>query len=106
HAGPWLAQADQFMPGWGRRPALADLPAVAAEQAARTGWAKIVIDWKPGDDIVPVEILREAVTRVHAAGGRLAVHSQHGAGGAIAVEAGVDSIEHGMGLDPALLSRM
>ncbi|BCY10244.1 amidohydrolase family protein [Actinoplanes sp. L3-i22] len=106
HAGRWIAQHGQFAPGWGRRPDPADLPAVAAEQAARTGWAKIVIDWKAGDDIVPVEILREAVTRVHAAGGRLAVHSQHGAGGAVAVEAGVDSIEHGMGLDPALLSRM
>ncbi|GIM94037.1 amidohydrolase family protein [Paractinoplanes toevensis] len=106
HAGPWIAQHGQFMEGWGRRPAPADLPDVAAAQAARTGWAKVVIDWKPGDDVMPVELLREAVRRVHAAGGRLAVHSQHGAGGAVAVEAGVDSVEHGMGLDPALLPRM
>jgi imidazolonepropionase-like amidohydrolase len=106
HAGPWIAQHGQFMAGWGRRPDPADLPAVAAGQAARTGWAKVVIDWKPGDEVMPVELLREAVTRVHAAGGRLAVHSQHAAGGAVAVEAGVDSIEHGMGLDPDLLSRM
>jgi imidazolonepropionase-like amidohydrolase len=55
---------------------------------------------------MPLAILREAANRVHAAGGRLAVHSQHPAGGAVAVEAGVDSIEHGMGLDPALLPRM
>ncbi|MFI1994766.1 amidohydrolase family protein [Actinoplanes sp. NPDC020271] len=106
HAGPWLAQQGQFMPGWGRRPDPAELPAVAAEQAARTGWAKIVVDWKPGDQVVPVEVLREAVARVHAAGGRLAVHSQHAEGGRVAVEAGVDSIEHGMGLDPELLARM
>jgi imidazolonepropionase-like amidohydrolase len=106
HAGPWIAQHGQFMQGWGRRPEPADLPAVAAEQAARTGWAKVVIDWRPGDDVMPVEVLREAVTRVHGVGGRLAVHSQHAAGGVVAVEAGVDSIEHGMGLDLELLPRM
>ncbi|GLY00370.1 MULTISPECIES: amidohydrolase family protein [Actinoplanes] len=106
HAGPWIAQHDQFFDGWGRRPGLDDLPAVAAEQASRTGWAKVVADWKFGDPVIPLEVLREAVTRVHAAGGRLAVHSQHPEGGRVAVEAGVDSLEHGMGLDPELLSRM
>ncbi|HEX2774572.1 MAG TPA: amidohydrolase family protein, partial [Micromonosporaceae bacterium] len=35
-----------------------------------------------------------------------AVHAQHAAGSAVAVEAGVDSIEHGMGMDPDLLPRM
>ena len=34
------------------------------------------------------------------------MHSQQAAGGAAAVAAGVDSLEHGMGLDPALLPRM
>lgn len=106
HAGPWIAQHGQFMPGWGVRPALADLPIIAAEQAARTGWAKVVIDWLPDDEVVPVEVLREAVDRVHAVGGRLAVHSQQAAGGSVAVEAGVDSVEHGMGLDLDLLPRM
>ncbi|MFR9780458.1 amidohydrolase family protein [Micromonospora sp. MS34] len=106
HAGPWIAQHGQFMEGWGRRPELTDLPTVAAEQAARTGWAKVVIDWRPDDDVVPVGVLREAVTRVHAVGGRLAVHSQHASGGLVAVEAGVDSVEHGMGMDLDLLPRM
>ncbi len=106
HAGPWIAQHGQFFEGWGRRPEPADLPAVAAEQAGRTGWAKVVIDWRVGEPVLPLDVLREAVIRVHAAGGRLAVHSQHPEGGTIAVEAGVDSIEHGMGLDPALLPRM
>jgi len=36
----------------------------------------------------------------------VAVHSQHAEGGAAAVAAGVDSLEHGMGLDPALLPQM
>ncbi|MDQ1655849.1 MAG: hypothetical protein QOD41_932 [Cryptosporangiaceae bacterium] len=106
HAGPWIAQQGQFFDGWGRRPEPADLPEVAAEQAARTGWAKVVIDWQIGDDVVPLEVLREAVARVHAVGGRLAVHSQQPAGGTVAVLAGVDSLEHGMCLDPELLGRM
>jgi imidazolonepropionase-like amidohydrolase len=106
HAGPWIAQPGQFFEGWGRRPDLADLPAMAADQAARTGWAKLIIDWGVDDEVVPVDVLRAAVAGVHAVGGRLAVHSQQAAGGAVAVEAGVDSLEHGMCLDPDLLPRM
>ena len=37
---------------------------------------------------------------------RFAVHSQHAAGGAAAVAAAVDSLEHGMCLDPDLLNQM
>ena len=43
---------------------------------------------------------------MHAAGGRVAVHSQQAAGGANAVAAGVDSLEHGMCLDAELLTQM
>jgi imidazolonepropionase-like amidohydrolase len=103
HAGRWLAQAGQFLDGWGVRPDLAELPAVAAEQAGRTGWAKIIGDWMPGDPGVPTALLAETATAVHAAGGRLAVHTQLADGSAAAVAAGVDSIEHGMGMDPGLL---
>ncbi|MEN3362285.1 MAG: hypothetical protein V7637_6267 [Mycobacteriales bacterium] len=106
HAGPWLAQPGQFLDGWGRRVAHADLPATAGAQAARSGWAKVIGDWGPGDEVVPETVLRDAVAAVHAAGGRLAVHSQQADGGAAAVAAGVDSIEHGMWLDPALLPVM
>src|SRR5690242_10649096 len=106
HAGLWIARHGHFFDGWGRRADLADLPAVAAGQAARSGWAKLIADWQPGDDPLPGDVLRAVVTAVHGAGGRVAVHSQHAEGGAAAVAAGVDSLEHGMGLDPALLDRM
>ena len=106
HAGPWLAQQDQFFEGWGRRPAHDDLPAVAAAQARRTGWAKIIADWSVGDDVIPVDVVTAVVAAVHDVGGRVAVHTQHAAGGAVAVAAGVDSIEHGMWLDPLLLNDM
>jgi len=106
HAGPWIAQAGQFFDGWGQRADHAELPRVAAAQAARSGWAKVIADWQPDDAVLPVEILRQIAAAVHAVGGRLAVHSQHAAGGYAAVQAGVDSLEHGMCLDPALLSQM
>jgi imidazolonepropionase-like amidohydrolase len=82
------------------------MPAVAAEQAARTGWAKIVADWTPGLEAVPADVLTAVVCAVHAVGGRVAVHSQQRDGGAAAVAAGVDSLEHGMCLDPGLLNQM
>jgi imidazolonepropionase-like amidohydrolase len=106
HAGPWIAQHGQFFDGWGQRADHAELPRVAAAQAARTGWAKVIADWQPDDAVLPVEALRQIVAAVHAVGGRLAVHSQHAAGGYAAVLAGVDSLEHGMCLDPTLLSQM
>jgi imidazolonepropionase-like amidohydrolase len=106
HAGPWLAQHGQFFDGWGRRVSHDQLPSVAAAQAARTGWAKIIADWAPDDEPVPPAVLRDVVAAVHAAGGRVAVHSQHAAGGAAAVAAGVDSLEHGMWLPQDLLTTM
>ncbi len=106
HAGPWIAQHGQFFDNWGRRAELSELPAVAAAQAARTGWAKLIGDWGVDDEPIPAAILTAVVMAVHAAGGRVAVHSQHAAGGAAAVAAGVDSVEHGMCLDPELLPLM
>ncbi len=106
HAGPWIAQHGQFFDGWGRRADHSELPGIAAAQATRTGWAKVIADWRPGNDPLPADVLRDVVAAVHAVGGRIAVHSQQAAGGAAAVEARVDSLEHGMCLDPDLLPQM
>jgi len=105
-AGPWIAQQGRFFDGWGRRVSRGDLPATAAEQALRTGWVKLIGDWGPDDEPIPVELLRAVVVAVHAVGGRVAVHSQHAAGGAAAVEAKVDSLEHGMCLADDRLAQM
>ena len=43
---------------------------------------------------------------VHAVGGKVSVHAQTAPGCANAVAAGVDSLEHGMHLDPGLLGQM
>ena len=106
HAGPWIAQHGQFFDGWGRRASLDEMPQVAAAQAGRTGWAKIIADWSADGEAVPVDVLKRVVGAVHEAGGQVAVHAQHAEGAAAAVAAGVDSLEHGMWLDPNLLPLM
>jgi imidazolonepropionase-like amidohydrolase len=106
HAGRWIAQRGQFFDGWARHADHADMPSVAAAQAARSGWVKLIADWGVDDEVLPLPVLQAIVAAVHDVGGRVAVHTQHAAGAAAAVEAGVDSIEHGMCLDPSYLDRM
>jgi imidazolonepropionase-like amidohydrolase len=106
HAGRWIAQLGQFFDGWARRAGHAELPALAAAQAERTGWAKLIADFMDDGEPIPVEVLTAVVDAVHAAGGRVAVHAQQPGGSAAAVAAKVDSLEHGMCMDPALLSQM
>ncbi|HEX3588464.1 MAG TPA: amidohydrolase family protein [Pseudonocardiaceae bacterium] len=106
-AGPWLATPGRFFPGGGRDVSEAGLVAAAVEEAtASTGWCKVIGDWRPDEPPVPLDVLSAVVSEVHAVGGRVAVHCQTADGCRTAVLAGVDSIEHGMHLDPALLDRM
>ena len=112
--GPWLASPDGFFAGWGRRVSLEELPNAAVEEAtASGGWCKIIADWGRGEGpdrdyqpTVPEHVLCEVVRRVHAVGGRVAVHSQHEAGCVAAVTARADSLEHGMHLPMDLLGQM
>jgi imidazolonepropionase-like amidohydrolase len=106
-AGPWLATPGRFFPGYGRDVSEDELVAAAVEEAtASSGWCKIVGDWKPDDPPVPAELMKAVTSAVHAVGGRVAVHCQTAEGSRNAVLAGVDSLEHGMHLDPALLDQM
>ena len=70
------------------------------------GWCKIIGDWAWDEPPVPLAILRDVTSAVHAIGGKVSVHAQTAAGCAHAVAAGVDSLEHGMHLDPGLLDQM
>jgi imidazolonepropionase-like amidohydrolase len=113
-AGPWLAAPGGYFPGWGRQVEVTALPEVAVEEAtASGGWCKLISDWGVGEGAeqrdeptVPPEVLDEVVRRVHAAGGRVAVHSTHADSGAAAVAAGADSLEHGVHLAAELLDTM
>ena len=74
--------------------------------AAAAGWCKIIGDWAWDEPPVPLAVLRDVTSAVHAIGGKVSVHCQTAAGCANAVAAGVDSLEHGMHLDPGLLDQM
>jgi imidazolonepropionase-like amidohydrolase len=89
-----------------RGPASAPAPAPRPGAAPLSGWCKIIGDWAWDEPPVPLAVLREVTSTVHAIGGRVSVHAQTAAGCANAVAAGVDSLEHGMHLDPGLLDQM
>jgi imidazolonepropionase-like amidohydrolase len=112
-AGPWLSTPGLFFPGWGREVAEVDLPDAASEEAgAGDGWVKLRGDWIVDEETVAAprllsaDVLAAAVRRVHEVGGRVAIHATHEVACRRAVEAGVDSLEHGMWLDHDLLPRM
>jgi imidazolonepropionase-like amidohydrolase len=112
-AGPWLSTPGMFFPGWGREVAEAGLPGAAAEEAlAGDGWVKLRGDWIvdeatcAGPRLLAPEVLAAAVRAVHQAGGRVAIHAMHADACRWAVQAGVDSLEHGLWLDHALLPLM
>ncbi|MFJ5262866.1 amidohydrolase family protein [Streptomyces sp. NPDC088387] len=106
-AGRWLATPGRFFPGFGREVSEADVVRAAVEEAtASSGWCKVIGDWKHDEPALPLEILTALVEAVHSIGGRVAVHCQTTEGCHNAVLAGVDSLEHGMHLDPDLIDRM
>ena len=110
-AGLAVAARGGFFPGWGRQLEPDAIPAAAAEESVNAdGWCKLIVDWMTDDGgyepTIPAHIVTTATARVHEAGGRVAVHSQHADGGTAAVQAGVDSIEHGMHLPESLLDPM
>jgi imidazolonepropionase-like amidohydrolase len=102
-AGHLLTPPGTYFPGIGRVVPEADLPAVAEGEALTSGgWAKIVGDWPGANGLMRLNYrpatLGEAARRVHAAGGRIAIHATSTATVAAAIEAGFDSIEHGWGV--------
>lgn len=106
-AGRWLATPGRFYPGYGRDISEPELPTAAVEEASSAdGWCKVIVDWQPDEPPLSVELLAQTVADVHAVGGKVAAHCQTAEGCRTAVEAGVDSLEHGMHLDPGLLDRM
>ena len=106
-AGAWLAWSGLRSADSGCHRQVDDLVGSAvAEMTGNDGWCKVIADWEPDRPPVPVELLTAAVAAVHGAGGRIAAYCQTADGCRVAVESGVDSIEHGTHLDPALLDRM
>jgi imidazolonepropionase-like amidohydrolase len=114
-AGRFCAPANRYFPRMYSPVAPQDLPAaIAAEVAAGAAWVKIIGDFPEvgPDGFVPhsgaatydLGTLRRAVEAAHAAGARVAVHSNLPDAGLVRV--GADSIEHGRGLDRAELDAL
>ena len=99
-AGRFLAPPGRYIPGLAREVDEDSLPDAAVEELRAGGgsWAKVIGDFAvPGSGILrtySAEALTETARRVHAAGGRLAVHCAVPEVIQDAIDAGVDSLEH------------
>ena len=99
-AGPWLATPGRFFRSWGRHVTEAELAAAAAEEAAAAPEAAGMPEATgpagrgPGDGL-------ETGQRTSLGTGQAAVTAP-----SPAPAAGVDSLEHGLHLDPGLLHQM
>lgn len=85
--------------------------AVRRQIAAGADWIKLYADyrWRPGEDSRPtlsLEEMKAAVAAAHDAGRPVAVHAATPEGMRRAIEAGVDTIEHGYGGTPAIFAAM
>jgi imidazolonepropionase-like amidohydrolase len=114
-AGRFLAPAGRYFPLMHAPVAPGELAAaVRAEVAAGAAWVKIIGDFPRWGDDGPVPhstaatydpgTLRAAVEAAHAAGARVAVHSNLPDAGLVAL--GADSIEHGQALGHAELDAL
>jgi len=100
-AGRFLAPPGRYFPGLAREVEEVGLPDAAEEELLASGgaWAKVIGDSPLGGDgltrTYSDQALAEAAHRVHAAGGRIAVHCAVPEVIQGAIEAGFDSLEHG-----------
>jgi imidazolonepropionase-like amidohydrolase len=108
-AGRFLAPPGRYFPGLAREVAEDELPDAAEEELRASGaWVKVV-----GDSPIPgpglrrtfgADALTETAARVHAGGGRIAIHCGDPEVIQSAIEAGFDSLEHATALRPDQLA--
>jgi len=105
-AGRWHAPEGRFYaPYHVPVPAEALVPAALTEIARGARWIKVIADWTTNDLSYEQDALAGLVARAHAAGARVAAHTQWPVVAQV-VAAGVDSVEHGCMLDEATLEVM
>ena len=112
-AGRFLAPADRYMPQLLVEPVdEAGLVAAAVAELERgAGWVKLIGDFPQVPSFTdnaptyPLELVAQMCAAVHSAGGRVAVHTTL-PGVLGLVEAGVDSVEHGTGMDREAVDAM
>ena len=84
---------------------------VRTQARAGDGWVKIVGDWIDRDagdlrPLWPADTAKAAIDAAHAEGARVTAHCFDEQSVAELVEAGIDGIEHGTGLDDATIAAM
>jgi imidazolonepropionase-like amidohydrolase len=111
--GPRGFRPDIDLPGGAQEASGADAVIAAVREQAGHGadWIKVYADYRVGADgssqptFTPAE-LKALVEAAHLSGRPVAAHSATDAGMRMAVDAGVDSIEHGYGGSAATFRRM
>ncbi|KAE8762778.1 amidohydrolase family protein [Georgenia thermotolerans] len=108
-AGRHLARPKRYLRNYGLElDDVAQLPdAVAAQARAGDGWVKIVADWidrSEGADadlraLWPADVLHDAVAAAHDNGARVTAHTFSREAIDPLLDAGIDGIEHGTGMD-------
>jgi imidazolonepropionase-like amidohydrolase len=111
-AGRHLAAPKTHLRGIPRECTADELPTAAVQEArAGNGWVKLVGDWldRGVQDLAPTfppKTLKAAIDAAHAEGARVAVHTFSEEAVQNLVRAGVDSVEHGTGLDADAIAEM
>ncbi|HEX4702433.1 MAG TPA: amidohydrolase family protein [Pseudonocardiaceae bacterium] len=112
-AGRHISRPKRYLPYLGVEIAdPADLPAAVVAQADQgDGWVKIVGDWidRSIGDLAPLwpdDVLVAAIDAAHKAGARVTAHVFGEDALAGLINAGIDCIEHGTGLTPAVVDEM
>ncbi|MDN5570648.1 MAG: amidohydrolase family protein [Propionibacteriaceae bacterium] len=111
-AGRHIARPKRYIRNYAVEVPPEALVAEVVRQARRgDGWVKLVGDWIDRDagdlrPLWPVEVAREAIAAAHAEGARVTAHCFDERSVTELVEAGIDGIEHGTGLDDATIAAM
>jgi imidazolonepropionase-like amidohydrolase len=110
--GRHLARTKRYIRNYADEIEPLELPAAAAREAqSGDGWIKLVGDWisrEEGDlaPSFPPESFAAAIEAAHAHGARVTAHCFGAAVLPGLIEAGIDCIEHGTGLDQGLIDQM
>ena len=111
-AGRHLARPKRYIRNYAHEIEPHELAAYVAQEAQRgDGWVKLVGDWidRESGDLAPLwprEALDEAMRVAHEHGARVTAHVFGEAALPDLIGSGIDCIEHGTGLSPALIDEM
>lgn len=111
-AGRHIARPERYIRNFAAEVEPSALVEEVRTQARRgDGWVKIVGDWidrRTGDlsPLWPIDVLTLAIAAAHEEGARVTAHTFSEDAVAQLVAAGIDGIEHGTGIDDAVIEQM